>query len=462
MSAVKIRFHWVLFLLLVCSLPGYGAERQREPAVLAGLWCGPLKLPGNQLDVMFRLVRLTTGDYFATLDAPLRPVGDLAVTIVMQTDTVFLMLAEANTNFACRLTTDGTQLRGIWQQPGFAGPLTLTRAVPTPPMPRRPPTYREEEVSFSNTSANLRLAGTLTLPAGQSPFPAVVLLSDGGTHDRNGTVGNFSLLGQLADYLTQHGIAVLRFDDRGIGKSGGTAPATMPEQMSDAQAALRYLRTRSEINPDRLGLVGHGEGGNTALLAAAQLVPPAFVVGLAPYGLPGAEVTVQQQVTALRNLKVTPEQIAAAVKRQQAMFEIIRQISDNAQAQAIVANMLKQSNKTLDPAAAQAAAAKMVSAHYRFFLNFDPSKTLPNVACPVLLLYGTSDFTLDADLNANALMKGFRGSRAVTLRKLPGVNHLFQPEPGQWPIIGGEQRPVFSPAAAEAIRAWVAEQASRK
>ena len=449
-------------LLLTCSVPSYGAEEQLNSTVLAGLWRGSLQLPGYQLDVMFRLVRLTTGDYFATLDAPLQQVGDLAVTMVTQTDTVFLMLADTDSNFAGRLTTDGKQLRGVWQQPGFAGPLTLTRTASAFFPPHRAPPYRQEEVSFSNTSANLQLAGTLTVPPGAGPFPAVVLLSDGGAHDRNGTVGNFGLLGQLADYLTQHGVAVLRFDDRGIGKSGGTSPATMNEQMSDAQAALRYLRARPEVNPNQLGLVGHGEGGNTALLAAAQLVPPAFVVGLAPYGMLGAEVAVQQQVITLRNLEVAPDQITATVKRQQAMFEIIRQIPDNIQAQAILTNMLRQSNKNLDLAAAQAAAAKMVSAHYRAFLSFEPGKTLPNVACPVLLLYGTADLALDADINANTLMKGFRSNRAVTLRKLPGVNHLFQPDPTQWPIIAGEQQPNFSPAAAEAIQAWVAEQVRKK
>ncbi len=432
---------------------------------LDGLWKGPLKVPGGQLEVIFRFVKLTGGEYFCTLDVPLQKVSRMNVKTELKGDTIRLYAEEAASRFIGKLSPDGKQMVGMWQAPGFKTPMTLTfTAVPAMNAKnvRLTPPYREEEATFSNLTVNARLAGVLTIPAGPGPFPAVVLLSDSGPHDRDGTVGDFAPLGMLADYLTRRGIAVLRFDDRGVAKSGGTPATTTADLVSDAQAGLNYLRTRPEIDLSHLGLVGHGEGGNVALLAAAQPLPPAFVVTMAAYGLPGREIVVQQQATTLRTLGTEAAQIDAATKRQQAMLEIIRQTTDNAQAQAIVANMLKQNNAAVDNATAQASAAEMTSPHYRYFLAFNPIEKLPAVACPVLLLNGTADLTVNADANITALEKGLKASKKnVTVHKLIGVNHLFQPDQTKWPIINGQQQPNFSPETEEIIREWIVAQTKK-
>ncbi|MBH8571415.1 alpha/beta hydrolase [Microvirga sp. STS02] len=431
---------------------------------LDGLWKGPLKVPGGQLEVIFRFVKLTGGEYFCTLDVPLQKVSRMNVKTEIKGDTVRLYAEEAATRFVGRVSADGKQMAGTWQSPGFKVPMTLTfSALPAMNAKnvRLTPPYREEEATFSNLAVNARLSGMLTIPAGPGPFPAVVLLSDSGPHDRDGTVGDFAPLGQLADYLTRRGVAVLRFDDRGVGKSGGTPAVTTDDLVTDAQAGLNYLRTRPEIDLSHLGLVGHGEGGNVALLAAAQPLPPAFVVTLAAYGLPGRDIVVQQQATTLRTLGTETAQIEAATKRQQAMLEIIRQTTDNAQAQAIVANMLKQNNAAIDNATAQASAAEMTSARYRYFLAFNPVEKLPAVNCPVLLLNGTSDLTINADANMTALTKGLKNNKSVTAKKLVGVNHLFQPDPTKWPVINGQPQPNFSPEAEDTIREWIVAQSKK-
>ena len=458
---------WVLGLWLL-AVPGWGHPASpADDLALDGIWQGPLQLPGGKLDVVFRLVRLSSGEYFATLDVPLQKVKNLAVTVSTEGRNVTLTSAEANSHYTGVLSTDGQQLEGTWKQPGLDVPLTLTHTAVAAPTsastkPRLTPPYREEDVQYNNLAAKLQLAGTLTIPAGPGPFPAVVLLSDADEQDRNGTVDNYALLGQLADYLTRRGIAVLRFDDRGSGKSTGTPQANLAELVSDAQAGLNYLRTRPEIDFEHLGLLGHGEGGNVALLAATQPLPPAFVVGLAPYGLTGAEITLQQQEITLKNLQTAPALVAQTIKRQQAIFEVIRQTPDNGQAQAIVANMLRQSNTSLDEATAQTSAAAMASDRYRYFLSFNPADALPKVACPVLILYGTEDGILNPDNNLAALEHGLKATnKAVTVRKLPGVNHLFQADPGQWPIVSGQKMPVFSPTTEDAVRAWIVEQAKK-
>ncbi|MBF9221501.1 alpha/beta hydrolase family protein [Hymenobacter ruricola] len=443
-------------------VPGPVAVADIPP--LDGLWKGPLKVPGGQLEVIFRFVKLTGGEYFATLDVPLQKVSRMAVKTELKGDTVRLFAEEAATRFTGRISADGKQMVGTWQSPGFKVPMTLTfSALPAlnDKKARLTPPYREEEATFSNLAINTRLGGMLTIPAGPGPFPAVVLLSDAGPHDRDGTVGDFAPLGLLADYLTRRGVAVLRFDDRGVGKSGGTPAITTADLVSDAQAGLNYLRTRPEIDLAHLGLVGHGEGGNVALLAAAQPLPPAFVVALAPYGLPGRDIVVQQQATTLRTLGTENPQIEAATKRQLAMLEIIRQTTDNAQAQAIVANMLKQNNAAIDNATAQSSAAEMTSPRYRYFLAFNPVEKLSAVNCPVLLLNGTSDLTINADANLNALKSGLSKNKALTIKKLQGVNHLFQPDQSKWPVINGQPQPNFSPEAQETIREWIVEQTKK-
>ncbi|MFD2719137.1 alpha/beta hydrolase family protein [Hymenobacter monticola] len=444
--------------------PGAAPRAVADAPALDGLWKGQLKVPGGQLEVIFRFVKLTGGEYFATMDVPLQKVSRMAVKTEVKGDTVRLFAEEANSRFVGKVSADGKQMVGQWQQPGFKVPMTLAFS-PLPAMNdkkvRLTPPYREEEATFSNLTVNTRLSGMLTIPAGPGPFPAVVLLSDAGPQDRDGTVGDFAPLGLLADYLTRRGVAVLRFDDRGTGKSGGTPAVTTADLVSDAQAGLNYLRTRPEIDLAHLGLVGHGEGGNVALLAAAQPLPPAFVVALAPYGLPGRDIVVQQQATTLRTLGTENAQIEAATKRQQAMLEIIRQTTDNAQAQAIVANMLKQSNAAIDNATAQSSAAEMTSPRYRYFLAFNPVEKLSAVACPVLLLNGTSDLTINADANLNALKNGLSKNKGVTVKKLQGVNHLFQPDATKWPVINGQPQPNFSPEAQETIREWIMAQAKK-
>lgn len=458
MLFTRIGFCSLLILILTWALPGTSAPRPADTP-LDGLWKGPLKLPGGELEVIFRLVKLSNGEYFATLDVPKQRVSNLSVTVSTLADTIVFASAEANCRFTGRLVPDAGQLQGTWQQPGFRVPLTLTHtALPTlaaATKSRLTPPYREENVKIPNLAANLELAGTLTVPAGPGPFPAVVLLSDVGAQDRNGTVNEFGPQGWLADYLTRRGIAVLRFDDRGTGQSTGNAEATLADQVTDAQAALAFLRTRSELVPTRLGLVGHGEGGNVALLAAARPQPPAFVVGLAPYGLPGREVAMQQQEATLRSLQTSSSQLAIALKRQQMTFDAIRQTINRSQARAIVANILKQDNPVLSDDAAQARAGELTTAPYRYFLSFDPAESLAQVACPVLLLYGTADPVLNPDNNLEGLVKGLKNNKSVTAKKLPGVNHVFQPERDQWPIVAGQAQPNFSPAAEEAIRAWI-------
>lgn len=454
--------HWLLVLLFwVMS----GSATVAAPA-MDGLWKGPLKMPGGELEVIFRLVSLTGGSYFATLDVPMQKVSHMAVQVEVRGDTVVFSAEEAGSRFIGHLAPDGKTLLGQWRQPGLEAPLILTfapAAVNTAPKARLTPPYREEEVMYTNVPVNLRLGGMLTIPAGPGPFPAVVLTSDAGGQDRDATVGEYRLLGILADHLTRRGIAVLRFDDRGVGASAGDfAAATTAELVGDVQAGMNFLRTRSEIDVTRIGVVGHGEGGNVALLAAAQPLPPAFVVSLAAFGQSGSATILQQQKALLRGIGVQEPDIVSFVRQQQALQAVVTQNPDSRKAQQILVKMMRQNDASLDTITAQNRAAELTSPRYRGLLAFNPAARMDQVKCPVLLLAGTADVSVAAEPNLTGLAKALHGNPDVTSKKLPGVNHLFQADPNEWAIVNGQPRETFSPAVLELVRSWIAEHTKTK
>ena len=446
---------------------------------LEGLWKGPLPVPGGALELSVSVVSLTGGAYFAALDVPMQRLSRVPVDLqqVPGTDSVRLLVVPLGSRLLGRLSANGQQLRGTWYQPGRQVPVVLHRSamlrtVDVEAHLSRP--YREENVVFTNFSARLQLAGTLTLPAGVGPFPAVVLASDLGAQDRDGlaTAGadkaaaraSYRVLGALADYLTRHGIAVLRFDDRGVGESqGSTALTTTAQRVADVQAALSFLRMQPDVDAQHLGIIGHGEGANVALLTAMQPLPPAFVVSLAGYGQPGAKVIQAQQEATLRARRLAPTQLEFRLRRQRAMVDMIRYSTNLGQTEVMVTNLLSQTEPTLPPAAVQARMATLLSPWHRAFLAFDPLDSLAAVQLPVLLLSGQADEQAPPALHQAALEKELRagGNRFVTSQRLVGVNHLLQPPPTQWAMLDGAPRPVVAPALLEALHQWLAAQVKR-
>jgi hypothetical protein len=361
------------------------------------------------------------------------------------TDSVRLEVAQLGSRLVAHLDSGGLVLRGTWTQPGLRAPLVLRHAalpaaatnVATLSRP-----YREEKVIFSNFAARLKLAGTLTVPAGAGPFPAVVLLSDLGAQDRDGHPAEqpeggtparpYPLLSLLADYLTRHGVAVLRMDDRGVGQSeGNNATATPAQRVGDAQAA--------------------------------QPLPPAFVVSLAGYGLPGFETLQAQQTAALQAQKLTPAQLDVRLRRLTTLAELVRYSTNLDQTQAMIANLLRQDEPDLPPATVQARAAAQLTPWHRAFLAFNPLEKLDAVQVPVLLLSGLADEQAPPAQHQAALEKELRdnGNRAVAGQRLVGVNHLLQPPTTQWIVLDGEPRPIVAPALLESLKTWLAAQTKK-
>ncbi|RSK49292.1 alpha/beta hydrolase family protein [Hymenobacter rigui] len=438
------------------------------PAPLNGQWKGPLKVPGGQLTLIITLVPLSNGAYYAALDAPQQRISRMPAEVTLKGTDITISIEQAGSKFVGKVKDGGTTFQGTWTQPGLSAPLTLTRmAAAKQPVaaskPRLTPPYREEEVKFVNTAADLALAGTLTIPAGPGPFPAVVLLSDNGPQNRDVEQQDYRMFGALADHLTRRGIAVLRFDDRGVGKSQGNHfVTTTADLVGDAQAAMVYLRAKPLIDQRYIGLIGHGEGANVALLAAAEQQPvtPAFVVSLSGYGVPGRDVIMRQQMEIMRLIGSNPAQVKAALELHKEMVEIIRQTPNDNQARGKVAATLRFNNVDLDPHMARARAIQLTSPWSRYFLDFDPTRSLTSVKCPVLLLGGSNDLQVDSHQNMAPLKKGLKSAK-VKSERIAGANHWYQPEMKDWPLVNGEQQPVFSPKALTAMREWIFENTER-
>ena len=459
-----IRFILAALLLLAlitgCAVVALAAP----PAPLNGQWTGPLKLLGGEITIVITIVPLTNGTYYAALDAPQQRISRMPIEVELKDDNLTLRIEQAGSSFVGKVLDEGATLSGTWKQPGVTGPMVLKRAAASTQAATKfkaTPPYRESEVTFANPATKNRLAGTLTIPAGEGPFAGVVLLSDSGPQTRDVDVNGYRMFGQIADYLTRHGIAVLRFDDRGVGKSTGSyATATTADFVTDAQAALAFLRAQKLVAAHRTGLLGHGEGANVALLAAATPGrAPAFVVSLAGYGQSGSEVLRRQQVEIMRLIGADPSQVKAAQDVYQRTVDVIRQTPDNAVARPKVALLLTNANMGIDASMARARAAQLTSPWSRYFFDFNPQTQLANVQCAVLLLNGTSDLQVSAKRNMTPLQKALRqAKRTAEAHKLDGINHLFQPAPNQWPMINGAQQAVFSPEGLKIIHAWVAQE----
>ncbi|WBO84586.1 alpha/beta hydrolase family protein [Hymenobacter yonginensis] len=445
------------------------AQQARQ---LAGDWHGTLATPVNPPQLIVHITGQPTGTLAAALDVPSQKVTGLAFSgAELRQDSLILLSDFLGVRYAARLSADGQQLTGRWKQNGEQWPLVLQRGLPAPPPPPvrpqdpvAPLPYREQQVRFKNPGGGPELAGTLTLPAGKGPFPAVVLVSGSGPQDRDESLAGHHPFRVLADYLTRRGFAVLRYDDRGVGQSGGTfATATTADFLADAQAALAFLRTQTSVQPKRVGLLGHSEGGTIALLAGAAPNPPAFIVSLAGMGVSGRELLLRQQADVLRASGLDTASAGRMRRTQQALLTVIQTTPDNPPAIARMVPLLKQASPGVPESTLTTMATQMTSPWYRYFLGLNPAPALAKVKVPVLALNGTKDVQVAPGPNLEAIRNGLQaaGNRDVTIQQLDGLNHLFQTATTGLPSEYGQISETFSPSALQIIGNWLAAHARR-
>jgi pimeloyl-ACP methyl ester carboxylesterase len=447
---------------------------------VTGDWTGVLKVQGIQLRLVLHISK--AGDaYAATLDSPDQNANGIPVTAVSYAHPALkFSVANLGVEYEGALGADG-KVTGTFKQAGQSFPLELQRGAVEKPEtvrpqePAKPYPYVAEEVSFENREAGIRLAGTLSLPrAGGPPFPAVVLISGSGAQNRDEEILGHKPFLVIADYLTRNGIAVLRCDDRGTAASEGDfRAATSLDLSTDVEAAVNYLLTRREIDRRRIGLIGHSEGGLIApMVAAARSGDVAFIVLLAGPGIPGDELLLLQDEAISRAAGVSDDRLQILTAYNRDVFDMILQAPGVEELQAVaparIRELLDKYPSILPEENKEAFIASQVQQlagpWVKYFLAYDPAPTLERVACPVLALGGEKDLQVPARINLEAiraaLLKG--GNQAVTVKELPGLNHLFQECQTGHPSEYGAITQTFSPAALSEILTWIAAVTSYK
>ena len=369
---------------------------------------------------------------------------------------------------------------GQWHQSGQTFPLDLRRPEdhsgpnrpqdPVPPFP-----YESIEVRFSNHEAGIELAGTLTLPAGEGPFPGVVTISGSGPQDRDEALLGHRPFAVLADHLTRQGVAVLRFDDRGVGESGGEfAEATSADFAGDVRAALAVLRDRTELDARRVGLIGHSEGGLIAPMVAAGSEDVAFIVLMAGPGVPGDEILYEQSLGVVQASGGSAEAAERNVELQRRLFRIVREETDREVAATRLMDALEESVAGMTPEdraiagitdetkeqILSAQVQQVNSPWFRFFIDADPAESLRRVTVPVLALNGEHDLQVPPYQNLPAIEAALSeaGNPDYTIRKLPKLNHLFQTSATGSPQEYAQIEETIAPLALDLVASWILER----
>jgi pimeloyl-ACP methyl ester carboxylesterase len=443
------------------------AKGKLEPRpVIAGLdgdWSGSVTSgAGTQLRLILH-IRTSASGTIVLLDSPDQLARGIPIfPLTREGRTVSFELKLAQARYEGQLSADGKTLTGTWTQ-GAAAPLNFTWAprqtaeLRRPQTPAKPYPYREEEVAI-DSAPGVRLAGTLTLPRGKGPFPAVVMITGSGAQDRDEALLGHKPFLVIADRLTRDGIAVLRVDDRGFGKSTGDfLKASIQDFAVDAAAQVAWLRKRPDIDPGRIGLIGHSEGGVVAPLVAAKDRKIAFVVMMAGPGAPLAEVLKAQRALLGPGMGMSPEKLAQSQLLIDKAVAAMIGAKDQAAAEAQALAVLTPGYAALgQPASQAAAAAKQLSApEIRSLLVYDPRPTLALVKAPILALNGSKDMQVPAEMDLAAIRGATKANRDVTLVELPNLNHLFQT--AKTGAVGeyADIEETVAPIALDTMSAWI-------
>jgi uncharacterized protein len=441
---------------------------------ITGSWNGMLSFQGMQLQIVFNISKNDQHMYTATMDSPNQGAKDIPVSeVVFGNGQIKLVINSANIAFEGTLENDNIFM-GTFKQSAYSFPLKLTKekleekVIAKPQDPVKPYPYRSEDVLFENKIAGITLAGTLTLPQKEGIYPAVILISGSGPQNRDSELLGHRPFLVIADYLTRNGIAVLRFDDRGTGASEGNFQSgTSMDFASDVDAGVQYLLNRMDIAKNKIGLVGHSEGGLIAPIVAARSKDISFIILLAGPGLPGDQILLLQQELISRTSGVSESDIQKTLQDNRNIFDIISKTNDDHKLKSEVSQHIRQ---ILDKDPSPQLPAGMTKEEFismqvnqitspwmKFFITYDPRPTLQKVKCPVLAINGEKDLQVPPKENLTAIESSLKKgkNKNVTCKEFAGLNHLFQEcttgAPSEYAIIAQ----TFSPAVLEEMVQWI-------
>lgn len=465
---------FALMPTLARAMPRLAPAHALEDAVT---WTGAVELPdGSKLEFSVELKKSS-----GTITIPIQKAKDVPLSDVSVTDKELkFSIKSAGAVWELKVEADGTSASGVFKQGGefkttmkrLAAGQAAVKELKRPQEAKPPFPYDAIEVHFESVPASVTLAGTLTVPRGKGPFPCVVMVTGSGPQDRDEALLGHRPFFVIADYLTRHGLAVLRYDDRGTAKSTGNfAAATSDDFAEDALAAVEFLKSRSEVDPKKIGILGHSEGGMIAPICAARSKDVAFIVLLAGTGISGAQLLpIQTKLTSIADGAPAAEAELQAKDLSEILALIVAGKSDAEVREHMRVAAIRQfkaapETKSLSDAEVKAKADQVVaeqapeiqSPWFKRFLVIDPRESLLKVTCPVLAVNGEKDLQVPPKENLSRIEKALAeaGNKDVKIVEFTGLNHLFQTCKTGSPSEYGVIEETISPAVLETVSIWI-------
>jgi pimeloyl-ACP methyl ester carboxylesterase len=431
----------IVLVMALCCFPS-AARSQAAAAGIEGNWQGTISAQGFDLRIVVQFTKKGAGAYSGSLEsvdqgAQVFPID----TATLKSNAVHFEVNTLHASWDGKLNDTGTELTGKWTQGGKSIDLNMKHGgtiavLKRPQEPHRPYPYQDEEVLYDNKSAGTKIGGTLTLPRTKGPFAAVLLITGSGQQNRDEELLGHRPFLIIADYLTRRGIAVLRVDDRGMGKSTGDfAKATTADFATDVEAGIAFLKVRHDIRKDRIGLIGHSEGGVIAPMVAARSKDVAFIVMLAGSGVDGGKIILAQSEMIAKAQGASDELVKFNRDLQEHVFAVLAAEKDPVKAKPKVEMAIDAAIEKLpveqraeEGKQARLSAQAFLSPWMRYFVTYDPAPALEKVTCPVLVMNGEKDLQVPPKLNLPAIEAALKagGNKDYTIKLMPGMNHLFQ------------------------------------
>lgn len=414
-----------------------------------GTWNGTLDV-GATLKILLHINSDASGQLSGTMDSPDQGAKGIALSNVSASgDTLTASIAAIGGKYV-GVMQDATHINGNWSQSGRDFTLNIVKGetggeLVRPQTPKPPYDYISEDVIYHNADNSIQYGATITIPHGNGPFPALVLITGSGQENRDEELFGHHPFAVIADYLTKAGYVVLRVDDRGVGQSTGPVKtATSADFAQDVMTSLNYLESRKEVNKKKVGLLGHSEGGMIAPMVATQRKDVDFIILLAGPGVKVTQLMDEQTAAVLKDKGLNEQEVKAySALNAKVMQSVINSKDTVALKHALNDDFDAWKAKTSDSivtattgiydAATQQAHIEevmhaMYTPWYRYFIAYDPKPTLEKLSCKVLAINGSKDEQVIAASNLKGIRQALVKSRSkdYEVKEIPGVNHLFQ------------------------------------
>jgi len=454
---------------------------------ITGSWMGSLPAGGSSIRLIFNISKNADGSLKSTFDSPDQKAFGIACSnTVLVKDSLAIELAIIGGSYKGKW--DGKdQISGIYRQNNGQIGLTLKRTVAgdnadlkkdliRPQTPKPPFNYLSEDVEYDNADKSVHYGATFTRPNGDGKYPAVIIISGSGTQDRDGTILGHKLYWVLADYLTKNGIAVLRVDDRGAGKStlgNDIKDATSRTFSYDVETSLNYLLTRNDVDKKHIGLIGHSEGGIIAPMVAARRKDVSFIVLWGAPEIGGLKINTAQNALALKNAGLDETKIQAFSDLHSKILSLFASSPNVTTLNSGITTAFNTWKKAQTPETLTALNANIEApalfpqydklynlAWMRYFISYDPASDLRKVKCPVLAINGEKDTQVDAASNLELIKEVLaeNGNKNFEVKALPGLNHLLQTAQTGDATEYEKIEETISPGAMKIISDWIKMQ----